>query len=140
MPSSSFSCWWTSAKPPCWPRSPCRPPCMQHEVAFNIALGMARLGPSLTLDMMVETLVIGTGTLLGVSQLEQMSGFACLSVVVVVNYLVLVTFYPACLSLVLKLSNRCSLSGQPPWQMADSLARALVDPTRSPAPWYSVSR
>ncbi|XP_076038262.1 3-hydroxy-3-methylglutaryl-coenzyme A reductase-like isoform X2 [Oratosquilla oratoria] len=60
----------------------------------------------------------------GVSRLEQMCGFACLSVVVV-NYLVLVMFYPACLSLVLKLSNRCSL-GQPPWQMA-SLARALGD-------------
>ncbi|XP_076037183.1 LOW QUALITY PROTEIN: 3-hydroxy-3-methylglutaryl-coenzyme A reductase-like [Oratosquilla oratoria] len=30
----------------------------QHKVASNIALGMAQLGPSLTLDMMVEALAI----------------------------------------------------------------------------------
>ncbi|XP_037796115.1 3-hydroxy-3-methylglutaryl-coenzyme A reductase-like [Penaeus monodon] len=95
----------------------------QTEVHTNIACGMARLGPSLTLDTIVEALVIGAGTLSGVSRLEQMCAFACLSIIV--NYVVFMTFFPACLSLVLELSNRCS-SGQPPWQMA-TLARAMVE-------------
>ncbi|XP_042216552.1 3-hydroxy-3-methylglutaryl-coenzyme A reductase-like isoform X2 [Homarus americanus] len=95
----------------------------QIEVHTNIAFGMARLGPSLTLDTIVEALVIGAGTLSGVSRLEQMCAFACLSILV--NYIVFMTFFPACLSLVLELSNRCS-SGQPPWQMA-TLARAMVE-------------
>ncbi|XP_071541636.1 3-hydroxy-3-methylglutaryl-coenzyme A reductase isoform X1 [Panulirus ornatus] len=95
----------------------------QTEVHTNIAYGMARLGPSLTLDTIVEALVIGAGTLSGVSRLEQMCAFACMSIVV--NYVVFMTFFPACLSLVLELSNRCS-SGQPPWQMA-TLARAMVE-------------
>ncbi|KAK8729133.1 hypothetical protein OTU49_008642 [Cherax quadricarinatus] len=95
----------------------------QTEVHTNIAYGMARLGPSLTLDTIVEALVIGAGTLSGVSRLEQMCAFACMSIVV--NYIVFMTFFPACLSLVLELSNRCS-SGQPPWQMA-TLARAMVE-------------
>ncbi|XP_064110644.1 3-hydroxy-3-methylglutaryl-coenzyme A reductase-like isoform X1 [Macrobrachium nipponense] len=98
----------------------------QTEVHTNIACGMARLGPSLTLDTIVEALVIGAGTLSGVSRLEQMCAFACLSIVV--NYIVFMTFFPACLSLVLELSNRCS-SGQPPWQMA-TLARAMVEEER----------
>lgn len=37
----------------------------QTEVYTNIAYGMARLGPSLTLDTIVEALVIGAGTLSG---------------------------------------------------------------------------
>ncbi|XP_068245701.1 3-hydroxy-3-methylglutaryl-coenzyme A reductase-like isoform X2 [Palaemon carinicauda] len=98
----------------------------QTEVHTNIACGMARLGPSLTLDTIVEALVIGAGTLSGVSRLEQMCAFACVSIVV--NYIVFMTFFPACLSLVLELSNRCS-SGQPPWQMA-TLARAMVEEER----------
>lgn len=98
----------------------------QTEVHTNIACGMARLGPSLTLDTLVEALVIGAGTLSGVSRLEQMCAFACLSILV--NYIVFMTFFPACLSLVLELSNRCS-SGQPPWQMAQ-LARAMVEEER----------
>ncbi|XP_063878280.1 3-hydroxy-3-methylglutaryl-coenzyme A reductase-like isoform X2 [Scylla paramamosain] len=95
----------------------------QTEVCTNIAYGMARLGPSLTLDTIVEALVIGAGTLSGVSRLEQMCAFACMSILV--NYIVFMTFFPACLSLILELSNRCS-SGRPPWQMA-TLARAMVD-------------
>lgn len=37
----------------------------QTEVCTNIAYGMARLGPSVTLDTIVEALVIGAGTLSG---------------------------------------------------------------------------
>ncbi|KAG7171922.1 3-hydroxy-3-methylglutaryl-coenzyme A reductase-like, partial [Homarus americanus] len=71
------------------------------------------------LNQIMNMLVI----LPGVSRLEQMCAFACLSILV--NYIVFMTFFPACLSLVLELSNRCS-SGQPPWQMA-TLARAMVE-------------
>ncbi|KAK4304019.1 hypothetical protein Pmani_024012 [Petrolisthes manimaculis] len=95
----------------------------QTEVRDNIARGMAILGPSLTLDTVVEALLIGAGTLSGVSRLEQMCAFACVSIIV--NYIVFMTFFPACLSLVLELSNRCS-SGQPPWQMA-TFARAVAE-------------
>lgn len=37
----------------------------QEEVRDNIGKGMAIIGPALTLDTMVETLVIGVGTLSG---------------------------------------------------------------------------
>ena len=37
----------------------------QEEVKCNIARGMALLGPTLTLDTIVETLVISVGTLSG---------------------------------------------------------------------------
>ncbi|XP_050313509.1 3-hydroxy-3-methylglutaryl-coenzyme A reductase [Anthonomus grandis grandis] len=75
----------------------------QAEVKSNIAKGLAVLGPTITLDTIVETLVIGVGTLSGVQRLEILSWFACLSVLV--NYVVFMTFYPACLSLILELSR-----------------------------------
>lgn len=37
----------------------------QDEVKHNIAHGIAMLGPTITLDTVVETLVIGVGTLSG---------------------------------------------------------------------------
>ena len=37
----------------------------QQEVQANIASGMAIIGPAITLDAIVETLVIGVGTLSG---------------------------------------------------------------------------
>ena len=37
----------------------------QEEVKHNIARGMALLGPTITLDTVVETLVISIGTLSG---------------------------------------------------------------------------
>jgi hydroxymethylglutaryl-CoA reductase (NADPH) len=55
---------------------------------------------------MVEALVIGVGTLSGVQRLEVLSGFAVMSVIV--NYVVFMTFYPACLSLTLDLSRNCN--------------------------------
>ncbi|CAG9864194.1 unnamed protein product [Phyllotreta striolata] len=75
----------------------------QIQVHQNIARGVATLGPTITLDTIVETLVIGVGTLSGVQRLEMLSYFACLSVLV--NYVILLTFYPACLSLMLNLSK-----------------------------------
>lgn len=72
----------------------------QEEVRENIARGMSILGPSLTLDTMVETLAIGVGTISGVKRMEELSYVACLSVAV--NYVIFMTFFPACLSLALE--------------------------------------
>jgi hydroxymethylglutaryl-CoA reductase (NADPH) len=78
------------------------------EVTQNIARGMEILGPAISLDTLVEALVIGVGTLSGVQRLEVLSGFAVISVIV--NYVVFMTFYPACLSLTLDLSRNCNSS------------------------------
>ncbi|XP_055853561.1 3-hydroxy-3-methylglutaryl-coenzyme A reductase [Episyrphus balteatus] len=75
----------------------------QAEVTNNIARGLELLGPAISLDTIVETLVIGVGTLSGVQRLEILCTFAVLSVLV--NYIVFMTFYPACLSLILDLSR-----------------------------------
>ncbi|XP_031847099.2 HMG coenzyme A reductase [Nomia melanderi] len=75
----------------------------QEEVRANIARGMSLLGPTITLDTLVETLLISIGSLSGVRRLEILCGFACLGIVV--NYIVFMTFYPACLSLILELSR-----------------------------------
>jgi CBS domain containing-hemolysin-like protein len=71
---------------------------MQEELVDNIGRGMGLLGPILTLDALVETLVIGVGTLSGVKILETMCCFGCLSVVA--NFIAFMTFYPACLALI----------------------------------------
>ncbi|XP_056648024.1 3-hydroxy-3-methylglutaryl-coenzyme A reductase-like [Diorhabda sublineata] len=75
----------------------------QSEIKTNISRGVAVLGPTITLDTIVETLVIGMGTLSGVHRLEMLSYFACMSVIV--NYVILLSFYPACLALMLDLSK-----------------------------------
>lgn len=86
----------------------------QTEVAKNIGHGMAMLGPTMTLDAVVEVLVIGVGTLSGVRQLETMCCFGCLSVII--NYVAFMTFYPACLSLVLELTRE-RRPEHPVWQL-----------------------
>ena len=63
---------------------------------------MSLLGPSVTLDTLVEILLIGIGSLSGVKRLEILCTYACLGVVV--NYVVFMTFYPACLSLILEVN------------------------------------
>ncbi|KAI4496990.1 hypothetical protein M0802_007938 [Mischocyttarus mexicanus] len=84
----------------------------QEEVHANIARGLAVLGPPITLDTIVEILLIGIGSLSGFKRLELLCSFACLGAIV--NYLVFLTFYPAFLSLILELSrgntNRGTLS------------------------------
>jgi hydroxymethylglutaryl-CoA reductase (NADPH) len=82
----------------------------QEEITSKIARGMSILGPTITLDTIVETLVIGVGTLSGVHRLEMLSYFACLSVLV--NYVIFMTFYPACLSLMLELSRISNFYGE----------------------------
>ncbi|XP_076854190.1 3-hydroxy-3-methylglutaryl-CoA reductase a [Brachyhypopomus gauderio] len=95
----------------------------QDEVRENIARGMAVLGPTFTLDALVECLVIGVGTMSGVRQLEIMCCFGCLSVLA--NYFVFMTFFPACVSLVLELSRE-SREGRPIWQLSH-FARVLEE-------------
>jgi len=77
-------------------------------VVENVGHGMALIGPQLTLDAIVETLVIGVGMLSGVRTLETMCCFGCLSVIA--NYLAFLVFYPACLALVLEVSLSLCLS------------------------------
>ncbi|XP_044132016.1 LOW QUALITY PROTEIN: 3-hydroxy-3-methylglutaryl-coenzyme A reductase-like [Bufo gargarizans] len=86
----------------------------QDEVRDNIARGMAILGPTFTLDALVECLVIGVGTMSGVRQLEIMCCFGCMSILA--NYFAFMTFFPACVSLVLELSRE-SREGRPIWQL-----------------------
>ncbi|UYV77516.1 HMGCR, partial [Cordylochernes scorpioides] len=93
----------------------------KEEVRLNIAEGMAILGPAITLDTLVETLVIGVGTLSDVRRLEHMCCYACMSAVV--NYIVFMTFFPACLSLIIELSRERKAAGDV-WR----LARVLQQP------------
>lgn len=67
---------------------------------------MEIFGPAISLDTLVETLVISVGTLSGVYRLESLCSFAIMSVIV--NYVVFMTFYPACLSLIMDL-GKCGM-------------------------------
>ncbi|XP_041854429.1 3-hydroxy-3-methylglutaryl-coenzyme A reductase-like isoform X2 [Melanotaenia boesemani] len=102
----------------------------QDEVRNNIASGMAVLGPTFTLDALVECLVIGVGTMSGVRQLEIMCGFGCMSVLA--NYFVFMTFFPACVSLVLELSRE-SQEGHPIWQLSH-FSRVMEEEDNKPNP------
>uniref|UniRef100_A0A8C5E582 3-hydroxy-3-methylglutaryl coenzyme A reductase n=1 Tax=Gouania willdenowi TaxID=441366 RepID=A0A8C5E582_GOUWI len=102
----------------------------QDEVRDNIARGMAVLGPTFTLDAVVECLVIGVGTMSGVRQLEIMCGFGCLSILA--NYFVFMTFFPACVSLVLELSRE-SQEGHPIWQLSH-FSRVMEEEDNKPNP------
>jgi len=84
-----------------------------------IAEGMAALTPKLTLDTLVELLIlVNIGGYIEVWQLQQLSCFACLSVII--NYIVFITLVPACLSVLLKLINKYPLTEEysvpPSWQ------------------------
>ncbi|XP_058467198.1 3-hydroxy-3-methylglutaryl-coenzyme A reductase [Malaya genurostris] len=103
----------------------------QLEVTTNIARGMEILGPAISLDTLVETLVIGVGTLSGVQRLELLSGFAVLSAIV--NYIVFMTFYPACLSLILDLSRNAGNLIQKN-KKENLLARVLTEEDQKPNP------
>jgi len=106
----------------------------QDEVVDNISRGMAIIGPTLTLDAIVEVLVIGVGTLSGVKQLETMCCFGCLSVIA--NYVAFMTFYPACLALTLELTRERNQSnhGRPTWQIYDLTKVLEEDDEAKPNP------
>lgn len=102
------------------------------EVTKNISRGMELLGPAITLDTMVETLVIGVGTLSGVQRLEILCGFAVMSVIV--NYIVFMTFYPACLSLIMDLSRNGMDMSKVKEKAKDSLIIHLSEEDQKPNP------
>lgn len=98
----------------------------KHEVRENIAQGIAVLGPTMTLDTLVEVLLIGIGTISGVRQLEMMCCFGCMSIIA--NYLVFMTFFPASLALVLEV---CPTDPSNPTWHLDELARSMHEEDRS---------
>ncbi|CAH0404345.1 unnamed protein product [Chilo suppressalis] len=72
--------------------------CAGEDQGKRVGKALALLGPTATLDTLLAVLLVGVGALSGVPRLEHMCSFACLALLV--DYLVFVTFYPACLSLV----------------------------------------
>lgn len=105
----------------------------QSEVIENISRGMEILGPALSLDSIVETLVISVGTLSGVYRLENLSSFAIMSVIV--NYVVFMTFYPACLSLIMDLSKSGVDMSRAQEKLKDSkLIGAIFEDDQKPNP------
>lgn len=103
-----------------------------QEVNKNIAKGMAIMGPTVTLDTLVGSLVISVGTLSGVKRLEMLCCYACFSFVV--NYFVFMTFYPACLSLVLELSKCGSYEKSVCFEVKSPLSDLLYDEGHKPNP------
>ncbi|XP_065220227.1 3-hydroxy-3-methylglutaryl-coenzyme A reductase isoform X2 [Planococcus citri] len=103
-----------------------------QQVNKNIAKGMAIMGPTVTLDTLVGSLVISVGTLSGVKRLEMLCCYACFSFVV--NYFVFMTFYPACLSLVLELSKCGSYEKNACFEVKSPLAELLYDEGHKPNP------
>lgn len=86
-------------------------------VPGRIAESIGSMGPTVTLNTLVGTLVIGIGTLSGVTELETICQFGCLSLIT--HYLIFMTFFPACLSLFLELCTGRGHS-RPRWQLESS--------------------
>ncbi|RWS13072.1 3-hydroxy-3-methylglutaryl-coenzyme A reductase-like protein [Dinothrombium tinctorium] len=103
----------------------------REEVRENIARGMAIIGPALTLDTLVETLAIGVGAISGVSRLEELSCFACLSIIV--NYVIFMTIFPSCLSLALELSHNRE-EARPVWQLSTLTKVLQLESENAPNP------
>lgn len=91
----------------------------------RVGRALALLGPTATLDTLLAVLLVGVGALSGVPRLEHMCTFACLALLV--DYLVFVTFYPACLSLVADFaSGRKEMSHDSPFSEADLKPNPVV--------------
>lgn len=72
-----------------------------------ISEGMGTLMPKVTLDAIIQLLLLtNVGGFIQIHQLQQLSCFACISVII--NYIIFSTFVPACLSVYLTLCNRNS--------------------------------
>ncbi|XP_032595854.1 3-hydroxy-3-methylglutaryl-coenzyme A reductase isoform X2 [Drosophila grimshawi] len=98
----------------------------QTEVTQNLARGLELLGPTISLDTIVGALLVGVGTLSGVQRLELLCMFGVLSVLV--NYVVFMTFYPACLSLIFDLSrNGIDMSAVQERAKGSSLLKSLTE-------------
>lgn len=91
----------------------------------RVGRALALLGPTATLDTFLAVLLVGVGALTGVPRLEHMCTFACLALLV--DYLVFVTFYPACLSLVADFaSGRKDMVPDGPFSEADLKPNPVV--------------
>lgn len=91
----------------------------------RVGKALSLLGPTATLDTLLAVLLVGVGALSGVPRLEHMCTFACLALLV--DYLVFVTFYPACLSLVADFaSGRKEMSPDSPFSEADLKPNPVV--------------
>ncbi|CAH0717061.1 unnamed protein product, partial [Brenthis ino] len=91
----------------------------------RVGKALSLLGPTATLDTLLAVLLVGVGGLSGVPRLEHMCSFACLALLV--DYLVFVTFYPACLSLVADFaSGRKEISPDSPFSEADLKPNPVV--------------
>ncbi|XP_071965876.1 3-hydroxy-3-methylglutaryl-coenzyme A reductase-like isoform X2 [Antedon mediterranea] len=87
------------------------------KLAESIAHGLKTMAPSVTLDAVVMALAFSLGSQSGVHQLELMCSFAFIAIIT--NYVVFMTVFPACLSLVLELCNH-GVSGYPVWKQGKS--------------------
>ncbi|CAB3223098.1 unnamed protein product [Arctia plantaginis] len=91
----------------------------------RVGRALSLLGPTATLDTLLAVLLVGVGALSGVPRLEHMCTFACLALLV--DYLVFVTFYPACLSLAADFaSGRKEMSPDSPFSEADLKPNPVV--------------
>lgn len=91
----------------------------------RVGKALSLLGPTATLDTLLAVLLVGVGALSGVPRLEHMCTFACLALLV--DYLVFVTFYPACLSLVADFaSGRKEMSPDSPFSEEDLTPNPVV--------------
>ncbi|XP_041981532.1 3-hydroxy-3-methylglutaryl-coenzyme A reductase isoform X2 [Aricia agestis] len=91
----------------------------------RVGKALSLLGPTATLDTLLAVLLVGVGSLSGVERMEHMCTFACLALLV--DYLVFVTFYPACLSLVADFaSGRKEIAPDSPFSEADLKPNPVV--------------
>ncbi|KAI5638067.1 hydroxymethylglutaryl-coenzyme A reductase domain-containing protein [Phthorimaea operculella] len=91
----------------------------------RVGRALSLLGPTATLDTLLAVLLVGVGALSGVPRLEHMCTFACLALLV--DYLVFVTFYPACLSLVADFtSGRKDVATSSPFSEAELKPNPVV--------------
>ncbi|XP_039747956.1 3-hydroxy-3-methylglutaryl-coenzyme A reductase [Pararge aegeria] len=91
----------------------------------RVGKALSLLGPTATLDTLLAVLLVGVGGLSGVPRLEHMCTFACLALLV--DYLVFVTFYPACLSLVADFaSGRKEMAPDSPFSEEDLKPNPVV--------------
>lgn len=96
-----------------------------EEQGTRVGRALAVLGPTATLDTLLAVLLVGVGALSGVPRLEHMCTFACLALVV--DYLVFVIFYPACLALIADfMSGRKEITNNKPLSEDDLKPNPVV--------------
>lgn len=100
----------------------------QVRISENLAHSMFVLAPTLVLNTLATTLMMGTGLLTGFQRLELLSRYAI--IYQVVNFLIYVTFYPAGLSLLLELMY--TADGRPGWDVRHIINTLPKEDSQSP--------